>query len=107
MAATTSPLTSECGLCGNLAELRDSHIVPAFVARWIKDTSATGFLRGFHQPNRRVQDFPTKRLLCEGCEQRFSVLRFKRQDLKLHRFREHPPGRLGRETGGFTAAIKH
>ena len=35
--------------------MRDSHVVPAFVARWIKDTSATGFLRGFHQPCERSQ----------------------------------------------------
>ena len=73
MVAITSPLISECGLCGNQAELRDSHIIPAFVARWIKDTSATALLRSFHQPNRRVQDFETKRLLCEECEHRFSV----------------------------------
>jgi hypothetical protein len=51
----------------------ESHGVPAFVARWIKDTSATGFLRRFEQPNKRVQDFSTTRLLCSKCEQRFSA----------------------------------
>jgi hypothetical protein len=63
---------SKCHLCGNEARLAESHILPAFVARWVKDTSATGYLRGFHAPNRRKQDFPTKRLLCDECERRFS-----------------------------------
>ena len=72
MAAANPRTISACRLCGDKAELRDSHVVPAFVARWIKDTSATGFLRSFNQPNRRVQDFKTERLLCQRCEQRFS-----------------------------------
>ena len=62
-----------CALCGDTAVLVESHVIPAFVARWIKDTSATGFLRDFHQPNRRIQDFRTVRLLCQQCEGRFSV----------------------------------
>lgn len=63
---------SECGLCGAVAPLQDSHLIPAFVARWIKETSATGFLRGFKTPNKREQDFPTHQLLCRECEARFS-----------------------------------
>lgn len=63
---------SRCKLCGRNATLLQSHVIPAFVARWIKETSATGFLRTFHEPNRRVQDFKTVRLLCQSCEQRLS-----------------------------------
>jgi hypothetical protein len=62
-----------CALCRADAPLRDSHIVPAFVARWIKETSATGYLRSYMVPNRRAQDFETKKLLCHDCEQRFSA----------------------------------
>jgi hypothetical protein len=61
-----------CRLCGTAAPLKSSHIIPAFVARWLKETSATGFLRTFHHPNRRSQDFKKIKLLCEVCEQRFS-----------------------------------
>jgi hypothetical protein len=64
---------SACRLCLSQTSLVESHIIPAFVARWIKATSATGFLRGFNAPNQRMQDFPTVRLLCQDCEQRFSV----------------------------------
>ncbi len=63
---------AKCALCDASAALQDSHLIPGFVARWIKDTSATGFLRGFETPNRRAQDFPTRRLLCQDCEGRFS-----------------------------------
>ena len=63
---------SRCKLCGRNATLLQSHVIPAFVARWITETSATGFLRTFHEPNRRVQDFKTVRLLCQSCEQRLS-----------------------------------
>jgi len=63
---------SVCRLCGSEAEILESHVIPAFVGTWIKETSATGFLRGYHAPNRRMQDLPTARLLCGVCEQRFS-----------------------------------
>lgn len=64
---------SQCRLCEQHGALRASHVIPAFVARWIKDTSATGFLRGYHVPDRRAQDLPTVPLLCAACEERFSV----------------------------------
>jgi hypothetical protein len=66
-----------CRLCNQEAELVEGHVIPAFVARWIKDTSATGYLRTFHDPNRRVQDFPTRQLLCSTCENRFSAAETK------------------------------
>jgi hypothetical protein len=61
-----------CRLCGRDKPLQDSHIVPAFVYKWLKETSATGFLRFGREPNRRVQDGHKRRWLCLDCEQRLS-----------------------------------
>ena len=33
-----------CRLCGELKELHESHIQLGFVSRWMKETSATGYL---------------------------------------------------------------
>ena len=52
--------------------LCDSHIIPAFVGKWLKETSAIGFLRSATSPNLRQQDLLTKRLLCADCEGRLS-----------------------------------
>jgi hypothetical protein len=61
-----------CALCGKETELQASHIVPRFVGKWMKDTSATGFLSKSEDLSERVQDLPTEQLLCTGCEQIFS-----------------------------------
>jgi len=63
-----------CALCGKESELQASHIVPRFVAKWMKNTSATGFLSKSEDLSERVQDFPTYQLLCSECEGRFSKL---------------------------------
>ncbi|TGM85589.1 hypothetical protein [Leptospira licerasiae] len=63
---------SKCRLCLSETDLRKSHIIPAFVIRWLKDTSATGFLRKGTAPNLRVQDGLTNKLLCSACENLFS-----------------------------------
>jgi hypothetical protein len=63
---------SPCRLCGETKELRESHILPGFVFRWMKETSATGYLRFAQQPNLRVQDGLKLHLLCGDCEQRFN-----------------------------------
>lgn len=60
-----------CALCGQLAVLCDSHIMPKFVSRWLKNTSATGPIRTTARPDKREQDGRKKRLLCDRCEQRF------------------------------------
>lgn len=65
-------MTGPCALCGHDAELRDSHIVPSFVFRWLKESSATGFLRFRPALNKRVQAGLRITLLCSTCEQRFS-----------------------------------
>lgn len=63
-----------CALCLAERELRESHIIPKFVFKYLKRTSATGYLRFGTQPNRRVQDGRKVPMLCEECEQRFSTL---------------------------------
>lgn len=55
-------------------DLKRSHIIPKFVSRWLKETSATGFLRGVEFPEKRIQDLPRLPLLCGDCEQLFSKL---------------------------------
>lgn len=62
-----------CKLCQQDKQLVESHIIPKFVAKWLKDTSATGYLRQAVNPNLRRQDFPTESLLCRDCEGRFAV----------------------------------
>lgn len=61
----------ECRLCGEIRELRNSHIIPRFVIRWMKKTGPTPFLRKAVDPDTRIQDHHEK-LLCEDCEQIFS-----------------------------------
>jgi hypothetical protein len=61
----------KCRLCGLLVDLRESHILPAFAIRWLKNTTP-GKIRSTEQPNRRVQDGLKEYWLCEACEQRFS-----------------------------------
>jgi len=59
-----------CRLCGVTAQLRESHVIPAFVIRWLKETSGTRYLATVANPNRRLQDLPRRRLLCPICERR-------------------------------------
>jgi hypothetical protein len=61
-----------CALCEASAELRQSHIIPAFAFRWLKSRSVTKFLRSAKNPNVRVQDGDKVRLLCGNCELLFS-----------------------------------
>jgi hypothetical protein len=58
-----------CKLCGQVCGLQLSHVVPAFVFKWIKDTSATGFLRFGDNPNLRAQDGYKAYWLCHRCEE--------------------------------------
>lgn len=64
-------MAEPCALCVQKADLHDSHIIPAFVFRWLKESSATGFLRFGPELNKRVQDGLRVPLLCSACEQRF------------------------------------
>jgi len=49
-------------------------LMPKFVGKWLKKTSATGSMIQAKEPRIRVQDFPTMPLLCRECETRFSKL---------------------------------
>ena len=60
-----------CALCGKNSELRISHIMPKFAAKWLKETPATGFLRGAEKPELLKQDFVKLPLLCSECEKLF------------------------------------
>jgi hypothetical protein len=61
-----------CRLCNQEKELQESHIIPNFVYRWLKETSVTGHIRSGESVNKRVQDGHKFPLLCRECEQRFS-----------------------------------
>ena len=67
-------VTGECKLCGNFGELQNSHIIPAFVIRYIRETGLIkgGGLRFSDQPNRVVQDGEKRHWLCKACEEEFS-----------------------------------
>ncbi|NLE40073.1 MAG: hypothetical protein GX621_18815 [Pirellulaceae bacterium] len=63
---------TQCRLCCSDAKLHQSHIVPAFVFRWQKRTSSTGYLRFAGNMNQRVQDGLKTPFLCESCEAQFN-----------------------------------
>lgn len=60
-----------CKLCGENKILKESHIIPKFVFRWIKLTGGK-YIRKADNPNRRVEDGIKRYLLCNDCEQIFS-----------------------------------
>ena len=61
-----------CKLCGAFGELKLSHFIPKFVGKWVKETSATGFIRLSRDVNKRAQDIAKEYWLCDACEQLFS-----------------------------------
>lgn len=61
-----------CLLCQRMADLQQSHIVPASVFRWLKRISMSGSLRSALEPNRRIQDGPKRLWLCRECEGRLN-----------------------------------
>lgn len=64
--------TGHCAFCDQHGELRDSHVLPAFVYRWLRGRSGTGHIRQTDNPNRRVQDGLKQPWLCASCETSFS-----------------------------------
>jgi hypothetical protein len=62
-----------CRLCQQQAELKLSHILPAFIFRWLKETSGGGHLRHGMEPNRRIQDGLKRYWLCSPCEGRLNL----------------------------------
>jgi hypothetical protein len=67
----------QCRMCSAQGPLILGHVIPAFVWRWLKDTSATGFLRGGENPDIRVQDGWRRYWFCRRCED--TVSRFERR----------------------------
>lgn len=66
-------MAGSCAFCFEDAPLQESHILPAFVFRWLKERSGvSGHIRNTENVNRRVQDGLKLPLLCESCETRFS-----------------------------------
>jgi len=65
-------MNGSCAFCGKTGALRESHILPAFVYRWLRDRSGTGHIRNSENPNLRVQDGLKLHWLCNECEQRFN-----------------------------------
>lgn len=61
-----------CAFCDQTAVLRESHILPAFVYRWLRGRSGTGHMRNTGNPNMRVQDGIKLKWLCDECEGKFS-----------------------------------
>jgi hypothetical protein len=62
-----------CAFCGEHKLLRESHILPAFIFRWLRNRSgAVGHLRHTDNPNRRVQDGIKLPWLCNDCEGQFN-----------------------------------
>lgn len=61
-----------CALCHERKALVDSHIIPKFVFRWMKETGGTDYLRSTKNVNVRVQDGFKRPLLCDDCEGRLN-----------------------------------
>lgn len=59
-----------CRLCQRESELQLSHVIPAFVFRWLRESSGNSHMRSIEAPNQRVQDGPKKHWLCLECEGR-------------------------------------
>jgi len=65
-------MKNRCSLCHEAKELQESHFIPKFVGKWLKKTSATGYLRNIDNINKRQQDIIKDYLLCNDCELLFS-----------------------------------
>lgn len=61
-----------CKLCKNEKELKNSHIIPKFIGKWVKKTSITGRLREKNEIHKPKQDTTKEYWLCGDCEQLFS-----------------------------------
>jgi hypothetical protein len=59
-----------CILCEKECELQLSHVLPAFVFRWKRETGI-GHFRTTREPNLRVQDGVKEYWLCPSCEELF------------------------------------
>lgn len=85
-----SPL---CKLCQDSVDLRVSHVLPRFLGKYLKETSATGFLTAIDtegQPS-RSQDLYKTKLLCNRCETILSKVETFFAKTIFHPFKEGKP----------------
>lgn len=75
-----------CRLCDRETELEESHVIPRFVYKWLKDSSWADSLRFGMHPNRRVQDGYKLFWLCGECEDRLNAWETKFANLVFHPF---------------------
>jgi hypothetical protein len=61
----------ECELHKEESKLCESHIIPKFVYKWMKNTG-TGRMRQVNTINKPIYDGIKKHMLCKQCEDRFS-----------------------------------
>ena len=65
-----------CKLCEQKKTLKESHIIPKFVFRWMKQTGGN-YIRKADNVNKRVEDGVKQYFLCGDCEGLFSKLEDK------------------------------
>lgn len=83
-----------CKYCKEREAIENSHIIPSFIYKWLKDTSPTGFIRSTKEPNKREQDGHKSPLLCTECERAFSEIEnsFKKETFsKMANYRKPCP----------------
>lgn len=86
-----------CKFCKEKEAIENSHIIPSFIYKWLKDTSSTGFIRTTNEPNKREQDGLKSPLLCSTCECEFAEFEnsFKKEIFsKLANYRKTCPQQL-------------
>lgn len=67
-----SGASEPCAFCANCGPLLNSHVLPAFVYRWLRNRSGSGHIRHTDNIDRRVQDGIKLPWLCAKCENLFS-----------------------------------
>lgn len=76
-----------CALCLQQKPLKESHVIPKFVGKWLKD-KGTGYLASAEDSSKRVQDILKIKLLCGDCEQKFSKLEKYFADTMFYPFQD-------------------
>ncbi|MCQ4088447.1 hypothetical protein [Saccharibacillus sp. JS10] len=66
--------TGKCALCNTQKTLQNSHIMPKFVFKYLKNSGVTKNMRNANKPDQRVQDGHKEYMLCKTCELKFGEL---------------------------------
>lgn len=79
-----------CALCRKQSELQESHVLPAFAYRWLRNRSGpNGHIRFTENVNRRVQDGIKFHWLCIECEGRFGRSETMFANKIFHAWKKH------------------